>query len=41
MQEFFPLLTELIGCEHAPPEVQVALSKLFSTRMGPLLGQGA
>jgi hypothetical protein len=74
LQEFFPLLTELIGCEHAPPEVQVTttltqlcacstragaapfallrrmllianivadmqvtLSKLFSTRLGPLL----
>jgi hypothetical protein len=24
LQEFFPLLTELIGCEHAPPEVQVS-----------------
>jgi hypothetical protein len=37
LSEFFPLLTELIGCEHAPPEVQVTLSKLFSTRLGPLL----
>lgn len=36
---FFPLLTSLIGCEHAPPEVQRALSDLFTQRIGPLLSQ--
>ena len=36
---FFPLLTSLIGCEHAPPEVQRALSDLFARRIGPLLSQ--
>lgn len=34
---FFPLLTSLIGCEHAPPEVQRTLSDLFTRRIGPLL----
>ena len=37
---FFPLLTSLISCEHAPPEVQRTLSDLFMRRIGPLLSQG-
>ena len=36
---FFPLLTALIGCEHAPREVQRTLSDLFMRRIGPLLSQ--
>ena len=35
---FFPILTRLISCEHAPPEVQRELSKIFALRLGPLLG---
>lgn len=38
IKEFFPLLTDLISCEYAPPEVQRALSDLFAKRIGPLLG---
>ena len=37
-QDFFPLLTALISCEYAPPEVQRALSELFQKRIGPMLG---
>lgn len=37
LRMFFPLLTRLISCEIAPPEVQRALSDLFSARIGPLL----
>ena len=36
--EVFPLLTGLIGCIRAPPEVQRALSDLFAKRIGPILG---
>ena len=36
---FFPLLTSLIGCEHASPDVQRTLSDLFTRRIGPLLSQ--
>ena len=39
LPSFFPLLTALISCEHAPPEVQRTLSDLFSRRIGPLLSQ--
>lgn len=34
---FFPLLTQLVGCEHASGDVQAALSTLFTQRVGPLL----
>uniref|UniRef100_A0A061RZG9 Brefeldin a-inhibited guanine nucleotide-exchange protein 2-like n=1 Tax=Tetraselmis sp. GSL018 TaxID=582737 RepID=A0A061RZG9_9CHLO len=37
LHEFFPLLTRLISCQHAPVEVQRALSTLFQKRIGPLL----
>jgi len=37
LHEFFPLLTRLISCHHAPVEVQRALSSLFEKRIGPLL----
>ena len=36
---FFPQLTRLIACGHAPPEVQRALSDLFADRIGPLLAE--
>ena len=36
--EVFPLLTGLIGCIWAPPEVQRVLSDLFARRIGPMLG---
>ena len=36
--EVFPLLTGLISCIRAPPEVQRSLSDLFAKRIGPLLG---
>lgn len=35
LQEFFPLLTELIGCEHAPPEVQVRRESASKTHSLP------
>lgn len=34
---FFPLLTSLISCEHGSNEVQLALSAMFSSSVGPLL----
>lgn len=37
LKDFFPLLTALISCEYAPPEVQRALSDLFAQRIGPML----
>jgi brefeldin A-inhibited guanine nucleotide-exchange protein len=37
LRDFFPLLTALISCEYAPPEVQRALSELFAKRIGPML----
>ena len=37
LKDFFPLLTTLISCEYAPPEVQRALSELFAKRIGPML----
>jgi brefeldin A-inhibited guanine nucleotide-exchange protein len=37
LRELFPLLTNLISCELAPPEVQKALSELFATRIGDLV----
>lgn len=38
---FFPLLTRLISCDHAPPEVQRSLSELFAQCIGPMLAAGA
>jgi brefeldin A-inhibited guanine nucleotide-exchange protein len=37
LMEVFPLLTGLIACIRAPPEVQRALSDLFAVRIGPML----
>ncbi|TVU47740.1 hypothetical protein EJB05_07349, partial [Eragrostis curvula] len=37
--QFFPLLAGLISCEHGSGEVQVALSDMFSTWVGPLVLQ--
>ncbi len=37
LRDFFPLLTKLISCRHAPKDVQAALSDLFVKRIGPLL----
>lgn len=34
---FFPLLSSLISCEHGSIEVQVALSEMLSTSVGPVL----
>ncbi|KAG7028659.1 Brefeldin A-inhibited guanine nucleotide-exchange protein 2 [Cucurbita argyrosperma subsp. argyrosperma] len=34
---FFPLLSSLISCEHGSNEVQVALSDMLSTTVGPIL----
>ncbi len=39
LRDFFPLLTRLIACQHTPPEVQAALSDLFTRRIGPLVVQ--
>ncbi|KAI0494704.1 hypothetical protein KFK09_024847 [Dendrobium nobile] len=38
---FFPLLTELIRCEHGTNEVQVALSDMLSSLVGPILLQSS
>lgn len=37
--QFFPLLAGLISCEHGSSEVQVALSDMFSTWVGPVVLQ--
>ncbi|KAG2729602.1 hypothetical protein I3843_01G253200 [Carya illinoinensis] len=34
---FFPLLADLISCEHGSNEVQVALSDMLSSAVGPIL----
>lgn len=34
---FFPLLSRLISCEHGSNEVQVALSEMLSSSVGPVL----
>ncbi|ONL96028.1 Guanine-nucleotide-exchange protein [Zea mays] len=39
LRQFFPLLAGLISCEHGSSEVQVALSDMFSTWVGPLVLQ--
>lgn len=38
IRDLFPLLTNLISCELAPPEVQKVLSELFATRIGSMVG---
>ncbi|KAK8941983.1 Brefeldin A-inhibited guanine nucleotide-exchange protein 2 [Platanthera guangdongensis] len=38
---FFPLLTGLITCEHGTDEVQVALSDMLSSWVGPILLQSS
>ena len=37
MHTFFPLLTQLIRADYAPPDVHKALSDLFDGRVGPLV----
>ena len=37
LRQFFPLLVSLISCEHGSGEVQVALSDMFSSWIGPAL----
>ena len=37
IKDFFPLLTSLISCETAPPEVQRILSEVFAHRVGNLM----
>ncbi|XP_022770305.1 brefeldin A-inhibited guanine nucleotide-exchange protein 2-like [Durio zibethinus] len=37
LAQFFPLLSSLISCEHGSNEVQVALSDMLSSSVGPLL----
>lgn len=39
LSHFFPLLAGLISCEHGSSEVQVALSDMLSTWVGPILLQ--
>ncbi|KAJ4956904.1 hypothetical protein NE237_013687 [Protea cynaroides] len=39
LARFFPLLTGLISCEHGSNEVQVALSDMLSSSVGPILLQ--
>ncbi|XP_058086945.1 brefeldin A-inhibited guanine nucleotide-exchange protein 2-like [Magnolia sinica] len=39
LAQFFPLLTGLISCEHGSSEVQVALSDMLNTWVGPVLLQ--
>ncbi|KAF6160227.1 hypothetical protein GIB67_018996 [Kingdonia uniflora] len=37
LSHFFPLLSSLISCEHGSGEVQIALSDMLSTSVGPIL----
>jgi brefeldin A-inhibited guanine nucleotide-exchange protein len=37
--QFFPLLADLISCEHGSNEVQVALSNMLISHVGPILLQ--
>ncbi|EXB52664.1 Brefeldin A-inhibited guanine nucleotide-exchange protein 2 [Morus notabilis] len=37
LNHFFPLLSSLISCEHGSNEVQVALSDMLSSSVGPVL----
>lgn len=39
LPQLFPLLAGLISCEHGSSEVQVALSDMLSTSVGPILLQ--
>ena len=39
LSQFFPLLAGLISCEHGSSEVQVALSDMFSSWVGPVVLQ--
>ncbi|OVA07712.1 SEC7-like [Macleaya cordata] len=39
LSHFFPLLSSLISCEHGSGEVQVALSDMLSSSVGPVLLQ--
>ncbi|KAL4543975.1 hypothetical protein Ndes2437B_g01778 [Nannochloris sp. 'desiccata'] len=38
IKDLFPLLTSLISCETAPPEVQRVLSEVFASRIGSMMG---
>ncbi|KAL4188056.1 hypothetical protein AMTRI_Chr09g42220 [Amborella trichopoda] len=37
LSRFFPLLSGLVGCEHGSNEVQLALSDMLRSRVGPIL----
>ncbi|XP_059633998.1 brefeldin A-inhibited guanine nucleotide-exchange protein 2-like [Cornus florida] len=37
LARFFPLLSSLVSCEHGSSEVQVALSEMLSSSVGPIL----
>ncbi|KAJ9680774.1 hypothetical protein PVL29_019937 [Vitis rotundifolia] len=37
LAQFFPLLSSLIGCEHGSDDVQVALSEMLRSSVGPVL----
>ncbi|CAI7870721.1 unnamed protein product [Closterium sp. NIES-54] len=37
LARFFPLLADLVSSEHGSPEIQVALSNMFSSRIGPIV----
>ena len=37
LKELFPVMTRLIRCQSATVEMQVALSDLFASRVGPLM----
>jgi brefeldin A-inhibited guanine nucleotide-exchange protein len=37
IKDLFPLLTSLISCETAPPEVQRVLSEVFASRIGSMM----
>ncbi|XP_043718466.1 brefeldin A-inhibited guanine nucleotide-exchange protein 2-like [Telopea speciosissima] len=39
LAQFFPLLSSLISCEHGSKEVQVALSDMLGSSVGPILLQ--
>lgn len=38
LPRFWPVLARLVAAEHAPPDVQRALSDLMLLRLGPLIG---
>eukprot|EP00850_Spirogloea_muscicola_P003472 SM000014S00260 [mRNA] locus=s14:364320:373142:+ [translate_table: standard] len=37
LKRFFPVLAELVSCEHGSPAVQSVLSSMFASRIGPIL----